>query len=104
MNTRVHDPINVREGELVSLMGSRKHPYGNVTAVLDEVTGKLTNTSRAKVSVNTRNDRWNLSGPNTLYLGIWVIRDDVGYLHEVPEPVCNVCEETLECVCVRHTV
>lgn len=101
MNTRVHDPINVREGELVSLMGSRRHPYGNVSSVLDVVRGKLTNTERAKVSVNC-NESFN--GHDTLYLGVWVTRDDIGYLHEVPEPVCNVCEETIECVCVRHTV
>jgi len=101
VSTRVHDPVNVKVGELVSLMGSRKHPYGNVTAVLGEVRGKLTNTSRAKVSVNCTEY---FNGRDTLYLGVWVIRDDIGYLHEVPEPICNVCEETLECACVRHTV
>lgn len=101
MSTRVHDPVSPKIGEIVSLMGSRKHHYGTVTAVLDEVRGKLTNTSRAKVSVNC--DEY-FNGRNTLYLGVWVIRDDIGYLHEVPEPICNVCEETLECACVRYTV
>ena len=97
---RIHDPVNAKPGEIVSLMGTRKYPYGNVSAVLYEVRGKLTNTSRAKVSVNC--DGFN--GLDTLYFGVWVIRDDIGHLHEVPEPVCLVCEETIECACVRHTV
>ena len=97
MSTRVHDPVSPIIGELVNFMHhyGRGAAYGNVSNVIGEIRGKLTNTSRAIVDV---------TAPGVVYSEVWVIRDDIGYLHEVPEPVCLSCEETIECKCVEPSV
>ena len=97
MSTRVHDPVSPKIGELVNFMHhyGRGAAYGNVSNVIGEIRGKLTNTSRAIVDV---------TAPGVVYSEVWVIRDDIGYLHEVPEPVCLSCEETIECKCVEPSV
>lgn len=97
MSTRVHDPVSPIIGELVNFMHhyGRGAAYGNVSNVIGEIRGKLTNTSRAIVDV---------TAPGVVYSEVWIIRDDIGYLHEVPEPVCLSCEETIECKCVEPSV
>lgn len=95
MSTKVSGQVNARVGELVNLMRTRLRPHGNVSEVRGELRGKLTNTAYALVDVTM---------PGALYMNVWCIRDDIGYLHEVSEPCCMNCEETIECACMETRV
>lgn len=95
MSTRVHDPVNAHIGELVSMMSMRACHHANVSEVIDERKGRLTNTAYALVAATS---------PGVAYDNVWTVRDDIGSLIEVPEPVCIHCEETIECKCYPETV
>jgi len=87
--------INVKPGETVSLMHNRTEPYGTVRTVIRQERTQLTRSSRALVTV---------TAGHATYLGVWVYRDDLGYLYETPAFVCEACESTCECNCQEATV
>lgn len=86
--------IEPTRGELVSCMRSAPLPYMTVTHLISQYQSRVTRKPRFVVGVTSDDGKQSV-------VGMMVIRDCLGYLHEVPSPVCNTCEGITECECVE---